>query len=221
MIALVRYQLAELWHSQRYVPPALVHIGLLAVFCSTNQGPALPGYAVTAASSLVAACWLTIALAGLSGPEQRMIIAAHAGSSTRVLVGVVLTALSCSAGLAVLAVGWGAVTHDAHVPLTTLVLGLLVHLICSVFGVAVALPCSALVISRIGYTLVAAVVLLTVTLLAKWVPLAFPLLFALGADTAPPAVLVQAALTAVLLLVLTTALTAWRQDFGMSAQRTM
>ena len=34
----------------------------------------------------------------------------------------------------------------------------------------------------------------------KWVPLAFPLLFALGADTAPPAVLVQAALTALLVL---------------------
>lgn len=220
MIALVRYQFAELGHSQRYLPPVLVHLGVLAVLSRANPGPVLPGYAVTAASSLLVSGWLIIALAGISGPEQRAVVAAHARSFTRVLISMVLTVLACSAGLAVLAVGWGAVTHGAHVPPGTLALGVLVHLICSAFGIAVALPCSPLVIPRIGYTLVAAVVLLTVALLAKWVPLAFPLLFALGTDTAPPAVLAQAALTAVLLLVLTTAFTAWRQDFGMRTQST-
>lgn len=220
MIALIRYQFAELGHSQRHLPPVLAHLGVLAVMSSANQGPALPGYAVTAASSLLVSGWLIIALAGISSSEQRAIVAAHAGSFARVLISLVLTVLACSAGLAVLAVGWGAVTHGADIPPTTLALGVLVHLICSVFGIAVALPCSSLVIPRIGYTLVAAVVLLAVALLAKWVPLAFPLLFALGAGTAPPAVLAQAALTAVLLLVLTTAFTAWRQDFGMRTQST-
>lgn len=220
MIALIRYQFAELGHSQRYLPPMLVHLGVLAVMSSANQGPVLPGYAVTAASSLLVSGWLIIALTGISSPEQRAIVVAHAGSFTRVLISMVLTVLTCSAGLAMLAVGWGAVTHGADVPPATLALGVLVHLICSLHGIAVALPCSPLVIPRIGYTLVAAVVLLTVALLAKWVPLAFPLLLALGADTAPPAVLAQAALTAVLLLVLTTAFTAWRQDFGMRTQST-
>lgn len=53
MIALVGYQLAVLGHSQRYLPPTLLFLALLATFYSNNTGPALPGFAVTASPLLV------------------------------------------------------------------------------------------------------------------------------------------------------------------------
>ncbi|MFI0464865.1 hypothetical protein ACH347_12360 [Saccharopolyspora sp. 5N102] len=210
MIPLIRYQLAILGHSQRYLPPVLLYIALLAIFYSNNDGPALPGFAVTAAGLLVVAGWMTIALVDVEDVVQRTVTRAHAGSMARMLASVVLAVLCCSIGLAVLSVAWAEISHGLDHPPGDLGIGLLAHVACAAFGVAVALPCSGLVVRRIGYTVIAAAALFAITLLAKWIPLAFPLLLALSADATSAALLVRSALVAVFSLVASTLLvTAW------------
>ncbi|MER7015204.1 hypothetical protein ABT324_27550 [Saccharopolyspora sp. NPDC000359] len=210
MIALVRYRLAELGHSQRYLPPVLLHIGLLAVFYSDDTGPALPSYAVTAAALAVVSAWLTIALVDVEDVVQRTVTRAHVGSVHRVLVGTVLTVLCCAGVLAVLTTAWSQVTSGFAHPPADLAIGLLGHVVCAAFGTAVALPCSGLVIRRVGYTAIAAAALLAIALLAEWLPLAHPLLLGLSTASTPPALLVQSTLTAAGLLVASTALvSAW------------
>ncbi|KAA5836267.1 hypothetical protein ABT337_14590 [Saccharopolyspora hirsuta] len=208
MIALIRYRLAELGHSQRYLPPVLLYIGLLAVLHSDNAGPALPSYAVTAAALLVVAAWLTIALVDVEDVVQRTVTRAHVGSVHRMLVGTVLTVLCCAGGLAVLTTAWSQVSSGFAHPAADLAIGLLAHVVCAAFGIAVALPCSGLVVRRIGYTAIAAAALLAITLLAERLPLAHPLLLGLSSASAPPALLIQSTLTAAGLLAASTVLVA-------------
>jgi hypothetical protein len=210
MIPLVRYQLAVLGHSQRYLPPVLLYIGMMAILYSDNSGPALPGYAVTAAALLVVAGWLTIALVDVEDAVQRSVTTTHVGSMYRTLCGVVLTVLMCSVGLAVLTIGWSEISFGFGYPPSDLGIGLLAHVACATFGIAVALPCSGLVVRRIGYTVIAAAAVFAVALLAKWIPLAFPLLLALSADATSTALLVRSTLTAAGALIVSTVLvTAW------------
>ncbi|MGW1682140.1 hypothetical protein [Saccharopolyspora sp. NPDC002376] len=201
MIALIGYRLAELGHSQRYLPPVLLHIGLMAVLYSDNTGPALPGFAVTAAAMLVVSGWLTIALVDVEDVVQRTITRAHAGSAHRMLFGTVLTVLCCAVGLSSLTVVWSQVSSGFAYPAADLVIGLLGNLVCAAFGIAVALPCSGLVVRRIGYTVIAAAALFTVVLLVEWLPFAYPVVYALSSGTTPPALLIQSTLTALVALV--------------------
>ncbi|MGP4018680.1 hypothetical protein [Saccharopolyspora sp. 5N708] len=210
MIALVRYQLAMLWHSQRYLPPVLLYLGMTAILYSDNSGPALPGYAVTCGALLVVAGWLTIALVDVEDTVQRALTATHVRSMYRMLFGIVLAALVCSVGLAVLTVVWSEIAHGFGYAPSDLGIGLLAHVACAVFGIALALPCSGLVIRRIGYAVAAAGVLFGIALLAKWIPLAFPLLLALSADSASAALLIRSALVAGCVLVVSAFLvTTW------------
>ncbi|MER5394143.1 hypothetical protein [Saccharopolyspora sp. NPDC002686] len=210
MTALIGYRLAELGHSQRYLPPVLLHIGLIAVLYSDNTGPALPGFAVTAAALLVVSGWLTIALVDVEDVVQRTITRAHASSAQRVLVGTVLTVLCCAAGLSALTVAWSQVSSGFAYSAADLGTGLLGNLVCAAFGIAIALPCSGLVVRRIGYTAIAAAALFAVVLLVEQLPLAHPVVFALSAGTVPPALLVQSTLTALVALVASTlGVSAW------------
>ncbi|MCI2418953.1 hypothetical protein MOQ72_16030 [Saccharopolyspora sp. K220] len=207
---MIRYQLAMLWHSQRYLPPVLLYIGTVGVLYSDNAGPALPGFAVTCGALLIVAGWLTIALVDVEDAVQRTVTATHARSMYRMLFAVVLTVLACSVGLGALTVAGSEVSHGFGYSPSDLGIGLLAHIACAAFGIAVALPCSALVVPRIGYTVAAAAVLFGIALLAKWIPLAFPLLLALSADSASTALLIRSALVAAGVLVASTLLvTTW------------
>ncbi|WP_246868950.1 ABC transporter ATP-binding protein [Saccharopolyspora sp. ASAGF58] len=210
MIPLVRYQLAVLGHSQRYLPPVLLYVGLLAIFYSNNDGPALPGFAVTAAGLLILAGWLTIALVDVEDAVQRTVTQTHVGSTTRMLLGTVLAVLLCSVGLALLTVAWAEISYGLGYSPSDLGVRLLAHVVCASFGIAVALPCSGLVVRRIGYTVIAAAALFAIALLAKWVPLAFPLLQALSSGAVSAALLIRSALVAAGILIASTLLvTTW------------
>jgi hypothetical protein len=211
VIALIRYQLAVLGHSQRYLPPLLVFIALLAMFYSNNSGPALPAFAFTAGTLLIVAGWLTIALIDVEDPVQRTVTRSHTGSMHRLLASVVLVVLLCSTALGVLSVVWAAISHQGRgYTVHDLAVGVLAHVLCASVGIAVALPCSGLVIRRIGYTVISAVALFGIVLLVKWIPLTYPLLLAMSSGTVDPALLLRSvfaagnALAASLLLV-----TAW------------
>lgn len=208
MIALIGYQLAVLGNSQRYLPPVLLYVGLLAAFYSNNSGPALAGFALTAGALLVVAGWLTVALVDAEDPVQRMVTTSHTGALHRVVAAIVLAVLFCCAGLTALSVAWAAISHTGPgYSGADIVVGVHAHLVCAATGIAVGLPSSRLLIRRIGYTVIVAGTGFGIILLARWVPPVHGLLEAMTNGVVKPRVLLRssvlttAAITASPLLV--------------------
>lgn len=179
MIAAVRYYLALLAHAQRYLPPVLLFLGLLGLLLRQAAAPAMPEFAVTAGALAVVACWLTIAMIDVEEPVQRLISASHSRGLRTVLVGTVGAVLTCCVGLTVVCVVWSLLLHGA--PAASAVgPGALVHLACACAGIAVGLPCSRLLVPKVGYSVAAAIVGLVVVLLVRWIPLVHPMLQAMA-----------------------------------------
>lgn len=156
MIALVRYTLATLLHSQRYLAPLLLFLAGVGVVSSNDQGPLPPVYGACAAMLFISAVWLTIALISAEDPAHRAIVIVSAGSPRRVLLASIWVAcLGClvfSAMGLVVPLVFG--THVVTV--MDLLVGLMAELTCAAVGIAVGLICSRLVVRRQGYALVAA-----------------------------------------------------------------
>ncbi|EQD85761.1 hypothetical protein A8924_0274 [Saccharopolyspora erythraea NRRL 2338] len=208
MIALVRYQLAVLGHSQRYLAPVLLHVGVVGTLHQDNRGAVLPVFAVTAGSLLVVAGWLTIALVDVEDPVQRMVTQAHAGSPCRLTASASVAVLMCSAALGAVPVVWSALAHDPRPTGPELLTGALAHLACAAVGIGLALPCSRLLVNGLGRSLVLSAVLFATVLLARWVPLVFPLLHAMNSELPGPALLGWTGLAASAVLAASVLLTA-------------
>ncbi|KDN17724.1 hypothetical protein [Amycolatopsis rifamycinica] len=199
MLALTRYYLALLGHSQRYLPALLAYLALCVILYADPNSPPLPLFGVSAGGLLVVSCWLTIALLDIEDPVQRLVTLSHARQWRRMITGAILTVLACSLVLTVITELWSALKSFRIQP-SALGIGLLAHLACAALGIAIALPCSRLLVHRIGWTVLAAVVTLMVVLLAK-IPLVHPLLHALTDEKPIGGPLVLALVTAVAMLV--------------------
>lgn len=195
MLAVSRYYLALLGHSQRYLPAVLAYLALCAILYADPNSPLLPLFGVSGGGLLVVGCWLTVALLDIEDPVQRLITLSHAGSRRSTIGGAVLAVFGCALVLTVLTVGWS-VLRTGHLSWPLVGAGLLTHLSCAVLGIAIGLPCSRLLIARIGWTVLAAVLTLGVVLLGKWVPLVHPLLQALMSGNAYAGPLALATATA-------------------------
>jgi hypothetical protein len=198
VLALTRYYLALLGHSQRYLPALLAYLALCVILYSDPNSPPLPLFGVSAGGLLVVSCWLTIALLDIEDPVQRLVTLSHARQWRRMISGAILTVLACSLVLTVITEVWSALKSFKFQP-AALGIGLLAHLACALFGIAIALPCSRLLVHRIGWTVLAAVITLVVVLLAK-IPLVHPLLHALTDDEPVGGPLVLAVVTSVVVL---------------------
>ncbi|WP_439385233.1 hypothetical protein [Amycolatopsis lexingtonensis] len=177
MLAVTRYYFVLLGHSQRYLPALLAYLALCVILYADPNSPPLPLFGVSAGGLLVVSCWLTIALLDIEDPVQRLVTLSHARRWRRLVTGAILAVLACSLVLTVITEVWSALKSFKVQP-SALGIGLLAHLACALLGIAIALPCSRLLVSRIGWTVLAAVITLTVVLLAK-IPLVHPLLHAL------------------------------------------
>ena len=199
MLAVSRYYLALLGHSQRYLPAALAYLALCAILYADPNSPSLPLYGVSGAGVLVLGCWFTIAVLDIEDPVQRLITLNHAGNRRRTIGGAVLAVFLCTLVCTVATVAWAA-THRGQLRGEVIGTGLAVHLACALLGIAIGLPCSRLLVSRIGWTVLAAVLVLGAVLLAKWIPLVHPLLQDLTNGSPYGGALVLAAVTSVVAL---------------------
>ncbi|MFG3552697.1 hypothetical protein ACGF7V_35770, partial [Streptomyces sp. NPDC047725] len=94
MIALIRYTFATVLHTQRYLAPLLLFMGLMGVLTVNGSGPLPPAYASSAGALFVCSTWLTIALMSLDDPPQRAIVVITVGGrSLTVLLAAIGTAL--------------------------------------------------------------------------------------------------------------------------------
>ncbi len=196
MVAMTRYYLALLGHSQRYLPALLAYLALCVILYADPNSPVLPLYGVSSGGLLVVACWLTIALLDIEDPVQRLITLSHARQWRRLITGAILTVFVIAMALAVVTVAFSAIKTGKVSPSAVLI-GLLAHLSCTVLGIAIALPLSRLLVARIGWTVLAAVLVLIPVILAKWIPLVHPLLQALTADRPIAGALILALATSV------------------------
>ncbi|QKV77065.1 hypothetical protein [Amycolatopsis sp. Hca4] len=198
MLAMTRYYLVLLGHSQRYLPALLAYLALCVILYADPHSPPLPLFGISAGGLLVVSCWLTIALLDIEDPVQRLVTLSHARHWHRMITGAVLTVLACSLVLTAITEVWSALKSLKLQP-AALGIGFLAHLACALLGIAIALPCSRLLVNRVGWTVLAAVITLVVVLLAK-IPLVHPLLHALTDDEPVGGPLALALLTAAAML---------------------
>jgi len=181
VLAVTRYNLALLGHSQRYVPGALLFLAVLSIQYTFPTSPPVPEFAVSAATLMIVSCWLTIALLDVEDPVQRLVTLSHARKWWPLITGVVLTVLLCAAAMTVVSETWSVVEH--HNGFTgSLGLSALAHLSCAALGIAIGLPCSRLLVARAGWTVISALVVLGLVILSRWIPLVNPMLSAMTND---------------------------------------
>ncbi|NKQ53343.1 hypothetical protein HFP15_10660 [Amycolatopsis sp. K13G38] len=180
---MTRYQLALLAHSQRWLPPSLAFLVVLGILYSDPGGGLLPLYAISAGALLVVACWLTIALVDAEDPVQRLITRVHARRTSVLIGGVAAAVLCCCLGLTALSLVISVLRHH-DVIAEPVWLGTMAHLACAFAGIAVGLPCSRLVLPRVGHTVIVALAALSVVLRFPWIPLVNPMLRVMTADSA-------------------------------------
>lgn len=203
MIALVRYTAAVMFHSQRYLPPALVFIACMALFANdAGAQPVVPIFAPMTAVALVCSAWSTAALIAVEDPVQRAITAVNTGRSWALLVAVVVVVLLTSAVLAGLVVVLPGVLGNDRVTALDLATGAVALVAASCLGTAIGMVTSRLVIRRPGWSLLAALLLLVVVLLTRGLPPINPLVLLLArTESATAGVLATTAWSAVVAVV--------------------
>ncbi|MFI9718755.1 hypothetical protein ACIHFE_03735 [Streptomyces sp. NPDC052396] len=170
MIALIRYTFATTLHTQRYLPPVFLFLGLLAVLTVSGGGALPAAYASAAGALFVCSAWLTTAVLGVDDPAQRAIVVVSAGRSLRVMLASVATVLlGCLVLMAVGLVFPLAVGSYRLTP-ADLLLGVAAQLTGACTGIAIGLPCSRLLFRRQGYALLTAVTLVMGTLFTRGLP---------------------------------------------------
>ncbi|MFB6894282.1 hypothetical protein ACFCX4_33790 [Kitasatospora sp. NPDC056327] len=169
MTALVRYRLTTLLLSQRHLAPLLLFTSLVTVLTSSDTGPLTAAHGAAGAAMLLAATWLTTAVAGLEDQAHRGILTA-AGSHRRLLAGTVLTALLACLPLTVLGLALPLLVGTHSPTAADLLLGAEAQLTCALTGTAVGLIASPPVVRHHGRGLLLALALLLALTLGKGLP---------------------------------------------------
>ncbi|CAL9603161.1 hypothetical protein SUDANB120_05483 [Streptomyces sp. enrichment culture] len=207
MIALIRYTFATMLHTQRYVAPLLLFMGLMGVLTANGNGPLPAAYASSAGAMFVCSTWLAMAVVNLDEPPQRAITVVTAGGRPlRVLLAAIGTVLLSCLALMVVGLAFPLWLGDHAVTASDLLLGIEAQLACALTGTAIGVLCSRQVFTRQGHAVVAALALLMGALFPKGLP---PVnrLFTLMATTsdAAPLLAPAGAMSALSALLLTAA----------------
>jgi hypothetical protein len=210
VIALVRYTLANVVLSQRYLPPVLLFFVVLVVFTGADSGPLPPVYAVSAGAVFACGTWLTIVTVNAEDPTRRAVTVVSAGGSGRVLAASVWVAFVWCVCLGVVGLLYPlAVGHHRAVP-AAFALGSVAELTGACTGIAVGLLCSRIVLRRAGVAVLAALAAIFAFLLVPGLPPVRSVFLLLAGGRPASAVLAPAigfAAVAVVLLVGSSVLT--------------
>ena len=176
MTALVRYMLAGLGASQRYLPPALLFVISVVALTSGGGASLVPSYSASALAQFICMTWLTVVLVNAEDAVQRAMTTVAAQGSFRVLLANVWAAVLVSVTLMIFGLAYP-IAVGAH-PVTTsaVVVGVVAQLTGGLSGIAIGLLCSRLVMPRSGYAPFAAFGMVLMVLLVPWVPPINPML---------------------------------------------
>jgi hypothetical protein len=185
MTALYRYNMATVLHSQRYVPPMVFFLGLLAILTSSDSGPLLGVYQAAAGSVLACATWIAAAVVNVEEPVGRAMVVVNARRSRDVLVAAVAASATFCVGMTLIGLVYPVVSGSHTVTWQAVALGAAAQLICACVGIGLGLLCSRLVIGRPGFSVVAGLALVFAVILAKPVPPVYPMLHSMAGDRRP------------------------------------
>lgn len=188
MIALVRYTVAVMVHSQRYLPPVLLFVICIGTFAhDAGVEPMVPIFAPMTAVAFVCAAWLTVVLATAEDPVQRAITTVNAGRSWPQLVAVAVVVVATFAVLIAVLLALPVILGNRGYGPVDVVVGALALLTGACFGIAIGMPTSRLVFRRQGYALLATLVLIMVFLLVRGLPPVNTLVMLLSEEGTVPA----------------------------------
>jgi hypothetical protein len=167
----IRYLLADLFKSQRWLPPVFVYLAMTGVLYGGDPGTPLPPYGVSAMVLFPLAAWVTVVLVNNEDPVQRHITLAAVGGWRRLLGGLVGAAFVLNGVLVLLATIVPALIHHHPYALSDVVLGFTAHAISAVTGVGLGVLCARPMIPTTGWSLMAVVgVALLVLVVANRMP---------------------------------------------------
>jgi hypothetical protein len=193
MSALIRYTLANLFVSQRFVPPTFLYLVLLVVLTSNDSGPLVSVYAAASGSLLAAGVWVTVAVANAEDPVSRWVLLANARRPADVVTATAASALLYQGALGVIGLLYPLYSGHHTVTASGLIIGAVAELTCALVGTGVGLLCARPVIVRTGVSTLAAIALVLAVLLVKGLPPVSPMLRRMTGgspvDTAVPDVL--------------------------------
>lgn len=181
-MALVRYLLADVLRTQRWLPPLLLFGAVLAMLNSSDAGPPLSAYAGTCVFVYPVAVWLTIVIATAEDPVRRTVTVATAGWG-RVHAAVAVLSGLAALVVAVLATVVPVLTQPRPYPVSVVLVGFAALLVCGLTGVGVGVLCARPVVTRHGWSVLLAVALVFAAFLFGQVPPIGNILGALGRDS--------------------------------------
>lgn len=176
MKALIRYTLANLFVSQRFVAPTFLYLVLLAVLTSNDSGPLIGAYAATAASLLAVSVWITVAVANAEDPAARGVVLANARRASDVTTATTVTALLYEAPLGIVGLLYPLATGHHTVSASALGIGAAAELTCAAVGTGLGLLCARPVIVHTGISTLTGIALVLIVLIIKRLPPVSPML---------------------------------------------
>ncbi|MBP2337072.1 hypothetical protein JOF41_003250 [Saccharothrix coeruleofusca] len=209
MNALVRYLLADVLRSQRFLAPVMVFLAVLGMLYASDAGVPLVAYAGSCVLIYPVAVWLTVVVATAEDPVRRSVTVVAAGGWGRVQGAVAVSAALCACLLALVATGVPVLTQSRPYPPEVVAQGFGAHLVCGLTGVGVGLLCARPVITRLGWGVLAATALVVLPFPLGRVPPVGSVLGALNDQRDVLPVLLVSGACALALLVIAT-LTATR-----------
>jgi hypothetical protein len=186
VLAVARHLASEVVRSQRWLPPLLLFAAVLAVLFGGDPGPPPVPWAASALALYPVAAWWTLVVAHVEDPARRTLTASAAGGWGPVAAATPAVALAGDAVLVALAVVWPVVLGGYPYPPPTVLLGVVAHLAAAATGTAVGLLCARPVVTRIGWSVLFGVVVVTVTAVQPWLPPVGTAVAALTGADAPP-----------------------------------
>ncbi|MBC3189907.1 hypothetical protein H7X46_02375 [Pseudonocardia sp. C8] len=156
--------------SEKFVAPAVLYAGVLAVLFGGSPGPLPEPWAASALLLYPVGAWLAHALAETEDDTARTVTLSAAGGPLPVAAGVLLAATAGVAVLGLAAVVWGVVAAWGTATTGGLLDGLLAHLACGITGAAVGSVFARPVFRSQGVALLCALTFLVVTGTSPWLP---------------------------------------------------
>jgi hypothetical protein len=186
ILAVARYVAADVVRSQRVLIPVIVYGVVLAILLSDSVGRPPGVWPATALALYPTAAWLTLVVANIEAPAQRLVTMAAAGGPVRLVTGTVLAALAADAVLVLLSVVVPVMRATDPYPAWAVLSGVLAHVAAATTGTAIGVLCARPLVTRIGWSFLLAVALVTMTAGQPWLPPVGSAVRALTSGAAPP-----------------------------------
>ncbi|MFP5022592.1 hypothetical protein [Pseudonocardia phyllosphaerae] len=169
-VAVARLLGEDVLRSERFVAPAVLFAGALAILFGGDPGPLPEPWAASALLLYPVGAWIAHALAESEDDVARTVTLSAAGGPLPVAAGVLVAATTGIAALTLLAVVWGVLAAWGTATVGILAEGILAHLSCGITGAAVGSVFARPVFRRQGVALLCGLAFVVITGTRPWLP---------------------------------------------------